>query len=36
VAITVEADAAQEAIDRLRSEPQGVVRMSCPSSLIYF
>jgi DNA-binding transcriptional LysR family regulator len=36
VAMLVEAEAAQEAIDRLRSEPQGVVRMSCPSSVIYF
>ncbi|QIG51547.1 LysR family transcriptional regulator [Nordella sp. HKS 07] len=36
VAMTVEADAAQEAIDRMKSEPQGVVRMSCPSSVIYF
>lgn len=36
VAMMVEADAAQEAIDRLRSEPQGRVRMSCPPSIIYF
>ncbi len=36
VAMTVEADAAQETIDRMRAEPQGVVRMSCPSSMIYF
>jgi DNA-binding transcriptional LysR family regulator len=36
VAMLVEADAAQEAIDRLRSEPQGVVKVSCPSSVIYF
>lgn len=36
VAMRVEADAAQEAIDRMRSEPQGVVRVSCPASLIYF
>lgn len=36
VAMTVEADAAQEAIDRMRSEPQGIVRVSCPSSVIYF
>ncbi len=35
-AMMVEADAAQEAIDRLRSEPQGMVRMSCPPSIIYF
>src|SRR3546814_7436809 len=36
VAMMVEAEAAQEAIDRMRSEPQGVVRVSCPSSVIYF
>jgi len=36
VAMMVEADAAQEAIDRLKAEPQGTVRMSCPSSVIYF
>jgi DNA-binding transcriptional LysR family regulator len=36
VAMMVEADAAQETIDRMRSEPQGVVRVSCPSSVIYF
>lgn len=36
VAMMVEADAAQEAIDRMKSEPQGLVRMACPSSVIYF
>src|ERR1700731_858859 len=36
VAMLVEAEAAQDSIDRIRSEPQGVVRVSCPSSLIYF
>jgi DNA-binding transcriptional LysR family regulator len=36
VAMMVEADAAQETIDRMRSEPRGVVRVSCPSSAIYF
>lgn len=36
VAMLVEAQAAQEAIDRQRAEPQGVVRMSCPPSVIYF
>ena len=36
VAMMVEAEAAQETIDRMRTEPQGVVRVSCPSSLIYF
>lgn len=35
VAMVVEADAAQDVIDRMRSEPQGVVRVSCPSSMIY-
>jgi len=32
----VEADAAQEAIERVRAEPQGIVRVSCPSPLLYF
>jgi len=36
VAMAVEADAAQDLIDRTRSEPQGTVRVSCPSSVIYF
>lgn len=36
LAMMVEAEAAQNAIDRLRAEPQGTVRMSCPSSVIYF
>ncbi len=36
VAMLVEADAAQEAIERTRSEPQGTVRVSCPSSVLYF
>jgi DNA-binding transcriptional LysR family regulator len=36
VAMMVEADAAQETIDRMQSEQQGVVRVSCPSSIIYF
>lgn len=36
VAMMVEADAAQDVIDRMRAEPQGVVRVSCPSSVIYF
>lgn len=35
-AMLVEADAAQEAIERVRAEPQGIVRVSCPSSLLYF
>ena len=36
VAMMVEAEAAQEAIDRVRSSPQGIVRVSCPSALLYF
>lgn len=36
VAMLVEAEAAQETIDRMRSEPQGLVKVSCPSSVIYF
>jgi DNA-binding transcriptional LysR family regulator len=33
LAMVVEAEAAQEAIDRARSEPQGLVRISCPATL---
>jgi DNA-binding transcriptional LysR family regulator len=36
VAMLVEADAAEEAIERMRAEPQGIVRVSCPSSVLYF
>lgn len=36
VAMLVEAEAAQEVIDRMRSEPQGVVRISCPPTMIHF
>ena len=36
VAMLVEAEAAQEVIDRSHSEPQGVVRISCPPALIGF
>ena len=36
VAMLVEADAAQEAIDRTRAAPQGVVRVACPSAVLYF
>ncbi|MDL0433440.1 LysR substrate-binding domain-containing protein [Marinobacter sp. TBZ242] len=36
MAMLVEAEAAQEVIDRSRAEPRGVVRMSCPPGLIYF
>jgi DNA-binding transcriptional LysR family regulator len=34
VAMLVEADAAEEVIGRSLAEPQGVVRMSCPSTLV--
>ena len=36
VAMLVEADAADEAIARVRSEPRGLVKVSCPSALVYF
>jgi DNA-binding transcriptional LysR family regulator len=36
VAMLIEAEAAQESIDRSRAEPQGVVRISCPTALLYF
>lgn len=36
VAMLVEAEAAQEAIDRAKAAPQGIVRVSCPSALLYF
>lgn len=36
VAMLVEAEAAQEAIDRSRSGPQGLVRVSCPPALVCF
>jgi DNA-binding transcriptional LysR family regulator len=36
VAMLVEADAAQELIERSRSKPQGILRMSCPPPLLYF
>jgi DNA-binding transcriptional LysR family regulator len=32
----VEAEAAQEAIDRSRSGPQGLIRLSCPPALVCF
>lgn len=35
-AMLVEAEAAQEVIDRSQSEPQGSIRISCPPGLIYF
>ncbi len=34
-AMLVEAEAAQELIDRTHAEPQGLVRISCPSALLY-
>ncbi len=36
VAMLVEANAAQEAIERSRSEPQGLIRVSCPPALVCF
>lgn len=36
VAMLVEAEAAQDVIDRSRSEPQGTVRVSCPPALVCF
>lgn len=36
VAMLVEAEAAQEVIDRARSEPKGSIKFSCPPGLIYF
>ncbi|HSE76356.1 MAG TPA: LysR substrate-binding domain-containing protein [Dongiaceae bacterium] len=36
VAMLVEADAAEEAIERIRAKPSGIVRVSCPSSVLYF
>jgi DNA-binding transcriptional LysR family regulator len=36
VAMLVEAEAAQETIERLRAEPRGTVRMSCASAVVYF
>lgn len=34
LAMLVEASAAQEVIDRVHAEPQGTVRMSCPTALL--
>jgi len=34
-AMMIEAEAAQEAIDSLRAEPRGVVRLTCPITLLY-
>ena len=36
VALLVEAESAREVIDRSRAEPQGVVRMSCPTTLLHY
>ncbi|MGH8246407.1 MAG: LysR substrate-binding domain-containing protein, partial [Gammaproteobacteria bacterium] len=36
VAMLVEAEAAEDAVERTRSAPQGLVRLTCPSSLLYF
>ncbi|WP_189612128.1 LysR substrate-binding domain-containing protein [Saccharospirillum salsuginis] len=36
LAMLVEAEAAQEVIDRSRARPRGVVRLSCPPGMLYF
>ncbi|WP_315926689.1 LysR family transcriptional regulator [Mesorhizobium sp. SP-1A] len=36
LAMVVEAEAAQDVIERMRAEPRGLVRVCCPSSVIYF
>ncbi|RKP48102.1 LysR substrate-binding domain-containing protein [Trinickia fusca] len=36
IAVLVEADAAREVMERRLSEPQGVVRMSCPTTLLEY
>jgi len=35
-AMLIEADAAQDAVERTRSTPQGLVRLTCPSPILYF
>src|SRR5215471_19102035 len=35
-AIVVEADAAREAVEQLRSEPSGTIRMTCPASMAQY
>src|SRR3954468_23297171 len=35
-AMIVEADAAREAVEQLRSEPSGTIRMTCPVSMAQF
>jgi DNA-binding transcriptional LysR family regulator len=34
-AMLVEAEAAQEAVDTLKAEPRGVIRMTCPTPLVH-
>jgi DNA-binding transcriptional LysR family regulator len=36
VAMLVEAEAARQVIERSRAEPQGTVRMSCPTTLLHY
>ncbi len=36
VAMLVEAEAARQVIERNRAEPQGIVRMSCPTTLLHY
>lgn len=36
LAMVVEAEAAQDIVERMRSEPRGTVKVSCSSSVIYF
>ncbi len=36
VAMLVEAEAAHEVVERHRSEPQGVIRISCPNTLLHY
>lgn len=36
VAMLVEAEAAEEAVERSRAEPQGIVKVSCPPALLCF
>ncbi|TCT04807.1 LysR family transcriptional regulator [Paralcaligenes ureilyticus] len=36
VAMLIEAEAAAEAVQRMQSEPQGIVRMSCPTTLLHY
>jgi DNA-binding transcriptional LysR family regulator len=36
LAMLVEAEAAQGVIERVRTEPRGVIRVSCPTALVHF